>query len=209
MDVEIKNLTYSVGGLELYRNFNFFIPEGRVTAITGPSGCGKTTILRLLSGLEEAGEGQICGLSQSSRISFVFQEDRLLPWLTLRKNLELVLPDDWGEGEKRNRVDGILSRLELSDFGEYLPENLSGGMQRRAAVGRALLFPGDLFLLDEPFKGLDQALKENVIELLKSQWKEHKTTALLVTHHREDAELLADCLWEFKGRPVESRLVFG
>ena len=176
--------------------------------------------------------------------AILFQEDRLLPWLTVRENMRLVLPREAEGQQAEERLEELLSLLELSGFGDYYPEKLSGGMRRRAAIGRVLLYAdsaeyvrdreyeghgqsagperqdcpcspaggagrgGTLLLMDEPFKGLDDALKMRVMAALSAEWKKKGSTVVLVTHDRKDAGFLGDRLWEFSGQPVEARLVY-
>lgn len=217
--VKIRGLSKSFGDIRLYDNFNFDIEGGKVTALIGPSGCGKTTMLRMLAGIEmwdggrissPAGRGaapeqkgfrQPCG-----RTAVVFQEDRLLPWLTVRQNFRLVL-DSEKTRDTEDRVNHMLDFMELVGFGDFYPHKLSGGMQRRVAIGRALLYGGNILLMDEPFKGLDEALKMNIMKTLSDQWKRNNSTVILVTHDLADAEFIADFVWEFSGSPVEARLL--
>jgi ABC-2 type transport system ATP-binding protein len=155
------------------------IPGGKITAMEGPSGCGKTTILRMISGLDEPDSGTITPVT----VSCVFQEDRLLPWMTVRENLRLA-----GTSEQ---VETVLQMMKLQDFGDYLPEQLSGGMRRRVAMGRALVYNGSITLMDEPFVGLDP--KAAVI--LKSIMHEicrHGGAIFFSTHVLEVAQKLCN-----------------
>ena len=202
VDVEVKNISKSFGALELYRDFSMTIPGGKVTAVSGPSGCGKTTLLRMISGLERPDRGEICGViggekREALTVSYVFQEDRLLPWMTVRENLRLV--------GSESQVEDVLRMMDLSEFGEYLPEQLSGGMRRRVAMGRALVYHGQITLMDEPFTGLDPDRKRQLIHEVGRLWKEQGRTVLIITHDRGDAEALADEIRQLSGRPV----VFG
>ena len=150
----------------------------------GPSGIGKTTLFRLLAGLEKADDGRITGLS-GKKLSVVFQEDRLFPQLTVLKNLQVA-----GDGAEK-----WLSRLGLSEAAQQYPEELSGGMKRRASIGRALCYNGDIFLLDEPFQGLDDSIKKDVMDILL-ELKAQKTI-LLITHDQREADYLADYILRF------------
>ncbi|MBQ5796972.1 MAG: ATP-binding cassette domain-containing protein [Firmicutes bacterium] len=189
-DVVLSHVSKSFGALELYRDFSMTIPGGKITAIEGPSGCGKTTLLRMISGLDEPDSGTITPVT----VSCVFQEDRLLPWMTVRENLRLA-----GTSEQ---VETVLQMMKLQDFGDYLPEQLSGGMRRRVAMGRALVYNGSITLMDEPFVGLDPELKARLIGEIRELWKEQGRTVLFITHDRSDAEALADQICQLSGRPV-------
>ena len=193
--VELRNVSKAFGELELYRNFSMEIPEGEITAIVGPSGCGKTTLLRMIAGLELPDQGAILHLGErTGQVSCVFQEDRLLPWMTVRENLRLVAG--------AAAVDRVLRMTELSDFGDYLPEQLSGGMRRRVAMGRALVYDGSVTLMDEPFTGLDPELKQQLRRDIGALWRSQGRTVVFITHDRQDAEVLADHIFALDGRPV-------
>ncbi|MBQ4576538.1 MAG: ATP-binding cassette domain-containing protein [Firmicutes bacterium] len=191
--VELCNVSKSFGELELYRDFSMTIPGGKVTAVAGASGCGKTTLLRMIAGLERPDRGTITPVT----VSCVFQEDRLLPWMTVRENLRLVASSE--------AVDEMLTMMKLAEFAEYLPAQLSGGMRRRVAVGRALVYDGDILLMDEPFTGLDPELKTQLISEMGTLWKEQGRTVFFITHDKGDANALADQICQLSGRPV----VFG
>jgi ABC-type nitrate/sulfonate/bicarbonate transport system ATPase subunit len=134
----------------VFANFSLELPDSGVTALAGASGCGKTTLLRLLAGLEKPDSGEICGQPAPQDIAFMFQENRLLPGLTAVKQVQLVLPP--GENAL-----AWLEKVGLGDDADRLPGELSGGMQRRVALARALAFSEKkkLLLLDEPFVGID------------------------------------------------------
>jgi len=189
-DVLIDGVFKAFDKLELYRDFSMTIPGGKVTAVAGPSGCGKTTLLRMIAGLEQPDRGSIT----TRTVSCVFQEDRLLPWMTVRENLRLA-----GTAEQ---VEAVLGMMGLERFGEYMPEQLSGGMRRRVAMGRALVYDGQITLMDEPFTGLDPERKSQLIREIGALWKEQGRTVLFITHDRSDAEALADQICQLSGRPV-------
>lgn len=176
--IELKNLCVSFGEQSVLRNFCASIPTDRNTAIYGASGSGKTTLLRLLLGLIRPDAGTITG-TERSVLSAVFQEDRLLPWLTAAENVALV--------SDMHTAERLLARLRLNEAMQERPGQLSGGMKRRVAIARALAFPCDLLLMDEPFNGLDTEAKEMTARVILDA----KKPVVLVTHNREDAALLA------------------
>lgn len=156
------------------------IPRG-VTCLMGASGAGKTTLLRILTGLETPDSGDVSGLPR--RIAMVFQEDRLTENLTVRGNLKLAL----GKRYDETQAERMLSVLLLPGVLPQTVSALSGGMKRRVALCRALLFDAELIVLDEPFKGLDEATKKAVMDVLKG-YAERRV--LLVTHDEEEARYL-------------------
>lgn len=178
--IGFRNVYKSYGERKVLTDFSLEFEKDRITAILGGSGVGKTTILRLLSGLATADSGEVFG---AKPVSFVFQEDRLVPHLTVNQNLELVL----GKGD----YSAALEEIGLGGRGGDFPKNLSGGMARRLCFLRACLFPSELILLDEPFKGLDLKLKCSIMDVFLDLWKKHPRTAVLVTHDPDEAAYIS------------------
>ena len=177
----ITNLSKSYGETVVFRNFSARLPLGETTVITGVSGGGKTTLLRLILGLETPDGGEIAGVP--ARRAAVFQEDRLCPQLTALENVLLAA----GRKKEREARD-LLARLGLGESLAVPAAELSGGMRRRVAIARAVCFGADLLLLDEPFKGLDDAARRQTADYILR----HRNGAaiLCVTHDREDAAAL-------------------
>lgn len=177
--VELKNVWagYTEADKPI-KDLSIVIQEPGVVALLGASGRGKTTFLRLMMGLLPEVEGVISGLD-GKRISVVFQEDRLLPWLSAKENIAIICDDE-------KRVNEILNNMELEDVAHKYPKELSGGMQRRVALARALAFGGDILLLDEPFKGLDDDLKTRIIARIKDSFP----LMILATHDIKDVYAL-------------------
>ena len=182
MNLEVKNLMKSYGSHVVLDGFTHTFPERRVTAIEGRSGCGKTTLLRLIAGLEKPDGGAILGVPGGG-ISMVFQEDRLPPQLTAPDCLKAVLKKS---PDRDRRIGEALAALGLGDALNQPVREFSGGMRRRVALARALLYPGELVLLDEPFKGLDAATRQGAIDFARPLLAGR--TVLLVTHDPGDAE---------------------
>ncbi|MFW5710589.1 MAG: ABC transporter ATP-binding protein [Spirochaetota bacterium] len=202
MPIQCNRLSLSFRDLKVFDNFSLDIPDRHVTAILGPSGCGKTTLLNLISGLLGPDSGSVSGV-QGERISYLFQEPRLLPWKSVRKNIELVLTAHFTAGELAERSSSFLDMVGLSRFADYYPHELSGGMRQRAAVARAFAYPAGVMLMDEPFQALDLHLKLALIELFERLWCRDKRTALFVTHDIQEAVLLGDSIVVLYGPPAE------
>mgnify|MGYP000721530755 CR=1 FL=1 len=175
----ITNLSKSYGETVVFRDFSARLPFGETTVITGVSGGGKTTLLRLILGLETPDGGEIAGVP--ARRAAVFQEDRLCPQLTALENVLLTA----GRKKEREARD-ILARLGLGESLAVPAAELSGGMRRRCALARALCAESDLLVLDEPFKGLDEATRARVIDETKRLCR--GKTVLMVTHEAAEAE---------------------
>ena len=174
--VKIHNLSFSYDEKIIFDGFSCDI-DAPVTCIEAPSGAGKTTLLRLIAGLIRPDGGSI--KKDASRISYMFQEDRLIPWLTAEENVAAVL-----QPSRRNEAKAILFEMELSEDTVSLPQSLSGGQRRRVALARALAYKGDLLLLDEPMKGLDPGLMDRIIPRILSR----NTQIIMTSHSREEAE---------------------
>ena len=145
--MEVTNLTVRFGAKLVLNDFSLTLPDRGITALSGPSGCGKTTLLRVLAGLEGAESGLV---SLPGAPALLFQEDRLLPWRTVEQNVSDVLPR-----ERRQEAERFLALTELAEEASAWPETLSGGMGRRLALARTLALGGGVYLLDEPFTGVD------------------------------------------------------
>lgn len=182
MAIVIDNLTKSYGEKLALPPFSCTLEEGEIVCLLGQSGCGKTTLLRLLLGLEAPTGGTISGLPD--RVSAVFQEDRLCPAFSAVTNAALAL----GRQVPREEIVALLTQLGLSDALTKPVRELSGGMQRRVAIARSLLSPADLYIMDEPFKGLDEDTKKQVMDTVLTCTK--GKTLLLVTHDPEEASYL-------------------
>ena len=177
--ITLNHISKSYDEKKVLHNFSCTFTEGKITAVMGPSGIGKTTLFSLLLGLMKPDEGTISGL-EGKKISVLFQEDRLFPFLTAKENAIVA-----GEGPK-----DYLALLGLKEEENSLPSALSGGMQRRVAMARALNYDGEIFLLDEPFKGLDPETKEQAMTLFRNLTP--KKTIIFITHDEKEAESLAD-----------------
>lgn len=157
-----KELTVSFGDRAVLDRFSLRIPDSGVTALSGPSGCGKTTLLRVLAGLEKPQSGVAEGITPR-QAALLFQDDRLLPWRTVEQHLTDILPKSrWGE------VPALLALTELEGEEKTLPAALSGGMGRRLALARCLALDAKLYLLDEPFAGIDLPRALRILERLKT-----------------------------------------
>jgi ABC-type nitrate/sulfonate/bicarbonate transport system ATPase subunit len=158
--IELRELRFAYGDKTIFDGLTLTL--GEKTCITGPSGCGKSTLLRLIAGMARAQGGMITGVPVP--VSFMFQEDRLLPWSTAYENVAAVLPR-----ERQHEAADWLEKVELNDGRGSYPDGMSGGQNRRIALARALAFGGKLLILDEPFKGLDMELTKRMISLIHAQ----------------------------------------
>lgn len=195
--IRLRNVTKSYGEKTVLRDFSLELPCRGAVALMGPSGCGKTTLLRLIAGLEAPDSGEVL-LPESPKISVVFQEDRLLEAFSVRENVLAVLPDSQAG---RAEADRCLLRCGLDDVAASRPESLSGGMRRRVAIARAMAFGGNILLLDEPFKGLDDATRQSISSFVFEN--SGKRLTILVTHDSAEAREYCGDILAFTGIPLE------
>jgi len=191
------------------------IAHGEFVALVGPSGCGKSNILKLVAGTLTASQGNVFVAGREIganpvRIGMAFQNPTLLPWLNIRDNvmlpLKIVPPfkrafSEKRKSEYRDRVEASLAQVGLAGFGDKFPWQLSGGMQQRASLCRALIHDPTLLLLDEPFGALDQFTREELWEIMQNLWIEKRPTVLLVTHDLKEAAYLASRICVMQARP--------
>lgn len=190
----IKNINCKYGEKVIYENFNINFDDNKINCIIGKSGCGKTTLLNSIS--EKL-------LKENRNISYVFQNDSLVPWMNIYNNLKIVVKKYLKGKEMQSQIDTILGSVGLSEFKHYYPCQLSGGMKQRVNLARALIGDPEIILMDEPFKSLDIKCKQNIIEIVRKINLEKKTTIILVTHDKEEIEKLANSAFLLGGRPVK------
>lgn len=191
MSIRIEALTKKFGDQLLFDGVNLEIKQGSITALIGGSGSGKTTLLRMICGLDKDYSGHIYGVPD--KISFLFQEDRLLPWYNVKRNIEFALKDVMEKEQMESAVSQIIKDVQLDGHETKLPSELSGGMQRRVAMARAFCYPANLLLMDEPFKGFDLKLNLELISLFQKLYVNSGKTVILVAHETELLQRLGDC----------------
>ncbi len=203
--------------LEVIRDLNLAVRPGAFYSILGPNGCGKTTLLRILAGLERPTSGQVLidgeavdlARRTAHRVGLVFQEPRLLPWRTVEDNVRLCLrPLGVPEGEARERAAYYLGLVGLHGFARYYPNRLSGGMQQRASIARALAVEPDVLLMDEPFSALDAQNRRIMQDETAKLWQETGKTILFVTHSIAEAVRISTEVAVLTARPTTIRAVY-
>ncbi len=201
MDIEFRNFGVTYKDKTVFENFNIKIESNKITCILGDSGVGKTTLLRGISN-SISHTGEI--IKADGDVSFIFQDNRLAPYISVEKNLELVLKTKIKDKRERKKiVDDALKSVELQNEAKSFPKQLSGGMASRVAIARGFIFPSKIMLMDESFKGLDPALKSRLIKVFLSLYNQKPKTIIMVTHSIDEALLLADNVIVIKGSPAE------
>ena len=182
------------------------IKPGEFVCVVGPSGCGKSTLLRLLAGLDGYSDGRLlldgeAVAGPSRKVGVVFQAANLLPWMTVRDNVRLPLRVGGKHAPAADRIERLLAVTGLGEFGDKYPYELSGGMQQRAGICRALARDPEILLMDEPFGALDALTRERLNLELQRIWQENRKTILLITHSISEAIFLADRVIVMSARP--------
>ena len=201
VQIDIHSKVFS-NGTQAAKNLQLNLQQGEFVALVGPSGTGKTTLLNLIAGLDTDLQGSI----QAPRhaLSMMFQEPRLMPWLTVEANIRLVLdaPVMQADTQRWTRMAQLIEQLGLSEFRHAFPKQLSGGLKRRVALARAFVTQPQLLLMDEPFQSLDEPTAHALRTLLVNLWQHTRPTVLFVTHQLSEALQLADRVVFLAPRPA-------
>jgi NitT/TauT family transport system ATP-binding protein len=207
--VTIENLRVRFGDVVAVESLDFTVQRGEFVSLLGPSGCGKSTLLRSIARLVPVTSGKVVLRDPSVRIGFMFQKPLLLPWRTTLDNVllpvEIQLGGNVVDQTDQGRARRMLDMVQLGDFVDAYPHQLSGGMQQRAALARALMSDPDILLLDEPFGALDELTREVLNEELIRIWQSNATrlqTIIMVTHSISEAVTMSDRVIVLTDRPA-------
>ncbi|MEO8377772.1 MAG: ABC transporter ATP-binding protein [Candidatus Sumerlaeota bacterium] len=213
-DLSAQSLSLTFGnGVQALRDVSFDIEQSSFVSLLGPSGCGKSTLLRIIAGLIAPTSGTLGGDAGSAahrnELSFVFQSPALLPWRTVTQNVQLPLELARVEDAVSQRVMEMIELVGLREFAGAYPHELSGGMQMRTSLARALVTKPRLLLLDEPFGALDDITRQRLNEELLALWGRDKFTAIFVTHNVSEAVFLSQRVMVMSPRPGRIHETFG
>lgn len=198
MRLELDDVRLSYTGPPVVDGLSLTVHSGEILVLTGPSGCGKSTVLRALAGLLQPDSGQVLAdgqqvITTSRDRGMVFQDSALLPWRTVRSNIELALQLRGApRAGRRHRADQWIEEVGLTGFADYLPKSLSGGMRQRVQLARGLAGAPRAVMMDEPFAALDTQTRGAMQRLLIDTWRAHPTTIVFVTHDVDEALTLGD-----------------
>lgn len=205
--VVLKNVNKSFGENKILDNFNLTLDNEKINCLIGESGKGKSTILNIISGLLSIDSGEVKGASIDN-VSYIFQEDRLIPWLTVYENLKISLIKYYKGDELENKIDEILIKIGGTTWKNVYPDKLSGGMKQRVNIGRALGKPSTVILMDEPFKSLDYKTKYSIMEEFKSLFKNDKRVIIFVTHDVDECIYFNGKVIVVGDRPLRVKGIF-
>jgi NitT/TauT family transport system ATP-binding protein len=213
-EIVLRDLKKSFGtptgerGRTIFDGLGMTVRSGELVALVGPSGCGKSTLLNLVAGLDIPSRGEVRFERDRDAIdlSVVFQQPRLVDWLTVQENIELVFDRDRPpQGQPHAVARDLLARVELQEHARSYPQFLSGGQKQRVAIARAFALRPDVLLLDEPFSALDELTARRLRQLLQDLWldgAQPRPTGILVTHNMMEAAFLADRIYVMSGHPA-------
>ncbi|MCP4687284.1 MAG: ABC transporter ATP-binding protein [Desulfobacterales bacterium] len=207
MLLQLKNITHRYASLTAVEGIDLTIEDGEVVALIGPSGCGKSTLLSIIGGLIRPSEGAVYQKGRPPRgclnpMTYVFQDFALLPWLSVEGNIRLVLRDrGLSRARQEERITRALAQTSLGDFRKAFPKQLSGGMQQRVGIARALAVRPAVLLMDEPLSALDAQTRALLMEEFVELIARMKVTTIYVTHNLEEAVRLANRVVALSRRP--------
>lgn len=205
--IKISNLYKRYDNKVIFEDFSLTLDDKKINCILGESGIGKSTLLNILAAIENYEEGNIEGDSLES-ISYVFQDDKLIPYLTVKSNLELFLYNYYDKEHGLKEMDRILKMLNILEVKNKYPRELSGGIKQRVNIARALLKPSKLILLDEPFKSLDYKTKYCIIKEMKKILEQQNRMVIFVTHDVDEAIAMEGRIIVFSDNPIIIKRVF-
>lgn len=207
--MKLINIVKSYGNKKVLDGITLDIEEGKVTAILGESGSGKSTLLNIIAGKIKDYKGEVIfEVENENGMSYIFQEDTLIPWKTVYNNLEFVLKRKISEDKISLRIKKYLEMVGLNGIEREYPSSLSGGMKRRVGIARAFSFPSSYLFMDEPFEFLDRKIKNEIMEyFIKLQSVENKTV-IFITHDIESAVSLGEKIVVFSNKPTKIKKIF-
>ena len=207
--MQLKNIVKNYGDKKVLGGIDIEIEEGKITAILGESGCGKSTLLNIIAGKIKDYSGEIIFEREHEKgISYVFQEDTLIPWKTVYSNLEFVLKGKVEKSQIDERIKKYLKIVNLEGSEKEFPNMLSGGLKRRVGIARAFAFPSNYMFMDEPFEFLDVKIKEEIVEDLIKLQESEKKTIILITHDIDTAITLGEKIVVLGRKPSVVRSSF-
>ena len=205
--ISIKNINKKFNDKVVFENFNIDFYKNQVNCIIGKSGCGKSTLLNIISGVIENDNKNLQSIDKES-ISYIFQDDRLIDWLTVKENINLVIKRLYDKKKCEKLSNKYLELVGIKEYENYYPQMLSGGLRQRVNIARAFIYPSKFIIMDEPFKSIDIVNKEKIIDNFRKILKKEERTVFFVTHDIDEALLLSDKIYILGDSPVKVKNIF-
>ena len=205
--IRIENINKRYGDNIIFNNFQIDFYENKINCILGKSGCGKTTLLNIISGVVKNDESDFKGIEDLG-VSYIFQDDRLIDWLSVEDNIKLVIKKHYSEAKVNELCEKYLKLVGIYEYKNYYPQRLSGGMRQRVNIARAFIYPSKIIIMDEPFKSIDIKNKQIIMENFKKILEEDNRTVLFVTHDIDEALYLGDVAFILGDRPLKIKNIF-
>lgn len=203
--IKIRNINKKYNDKVIFKNFNIDFYKDEVNCVIGKSGCGKSTLLNIISGIID-NDGDFKNIEDS--ISYIFQDDRLIEWMTVKENIMLVVNNFYDKKEAEKLCDKYLELVGIKEYKNYYPQMLSGGIRQRVNIARAFIYPSKMIIMDEPFKSIDVINKEIIMNNFKEILKKEKRTVLFVTHDIDEALILSNKIYILGNTPVKVKKIF-
>ena len=205
--ISIKNINKKFNNKIIFENFNIDFYENQVNCIIGKSGCGKSTLLNIISGIIKNDDEKFETIEKYG-VSYIFQDDRLIDWLTVGENITLVVKKLYNKKNCDDLCNKYLSLVGIKEYKNYYPQMLSGGLRQRVNIAIAFIYPSKIIIMDEPFKSIDIINKEIIMNNFRKILEKEKRTVLFVTHDIDEALLLSDKIYVLGKSPVEIKKIF-
>lgn len=205
--ISIKNINKKFNEKIIFNDFDINFYRNEVNCIIGKSGCGKSTLLNIISGIIP-NDNKNFETIEKYGVSYIFQDDRLIDWLTVGENIKLVVKKFYNKKKLDELCDKYLELVGIKEYKNYYPQMLSGGLRQRVNIARAFIYPSKIVIMDEPFKSIDVINKEIIMNNFKKILEKEKRTVLFVTHDIDEALLLSDKIYVLGNSPVEIKKVF-
>lgn len=203
--IKIRNINKKYNDKVIFKDFEIDFYKGEVNCIIGKSGCGKSTLLNIISGIIDNDDEFE---SIEDNVSYIFQEDRLIEWMTVKENIMLVVNKLYNKKEAEKLCDKYLELVGIKEYKNYYPQKLSGGLRQRVNIARAFIYPSKIIIMDEPFKSIDVINKEIIMNNFKEILKKEKRTVLFVTHDIDEALILSNKIYVLGNSPVKVKKIF-
>ena len=204
--ISIKNINKKFNDKIVFKDFQIDFYKNQINCIIGKSGCGKRTLLNIISGIIPNDEENFQTI-ENYGVSYIFQEDRLIDWLTVEENISLVVKRIYDKKKIKKLCDKYLDLVGIKEYKNYYPQMLSGGLRQRVNIARSFIYPSKIIIMDEPFKSIDVINKEIIMNNFKKILEKEKRTVLFVTHDIDEAILLSDKIYVLGNSPVEIKSV--